>query len=120
MSTVRGIFYDGLTWDRQDVQVRFDRKGGIRIAGDGIDLALEFDDVSVSDRLADIPRYLYLSGGDACELLDNDAVDSWLAQSNAQRGSRLLHRLDTSVPAAMGAIAVDHCGIPTGRNPGSF
>lgn len=106
MSTVRGIFYDGLTWDRQDVQVRFDRKGGIRIAGDGIDLALKFDDVSVSDRLADIPRYLYLSGGDACELLDNDAVDSWLAQSNAQRGSRLLHRLDTSVPAAMAAIAV--------------
>ncbi|MDE0055789.1 MAG: M48 family metallopeptidase [Gammaproteobacteria bacterium] len=106
MSTVRGIFYDGLTWDRQDVQVRFDRNGGIRIAGDGIDLALKFDDVSVSDRLADIPRYLYLSGGDACELLDNDAVDSWLAQSNAQRGSRFLHRLDTSVSAAMAAIAV--------------
>ena len=106
MSTVRGIFYDGLTWDRQDVQVRFDRNGGIRIAGDGIDLALKFDDVSVSDRLADIPRYLYISGGDACELLDNDAVDSWLAQSNAQRGSRFLHRLDTSVSAAMAAIAV--------------
>ena len=106
MSTVRGIFYDGLTWDRQDVQVRFDRSGGIHIAGDSIDLALKFDDVSVSDRLADIPRYLYLAGGDACELLDNDAVDTWLAQSNAQRGSRLLHRLDTSVSAAMAAIAV--------------
>ncbi len=106
MSTVRGIFYDGLTWDRQDVQVRFDRNGGVRIAGDGIDLALAFDDVSVSDRLADIPRYLYLSGGDACELLDNDAVDSWLAQRNAQRGPRFLHRLDTSVAAAMAAIAV--------------
>ena len=60
--------------------------------------------MSVSDRLADIPRYLYLSGGDACELLDNDAVDSWLGQRNAQRGSRLLHRLDTSMWAALAAI----------------
>ena len=105
MSAVHGIFYDGLTWDRRDVQVRLDRNGGIHIAGNGIDLALEFDDVSVSERLADIPRYLFLSGGDACELLDNDAVDSWLRQCNAQRGSRFLHRLDTSVSAAMAAIA---------------
>ncbi len=105
MSAVRGILYDGLAWDRRDVQVRLDRNGGIHIAGDGIDLALKFDDVSVSERLADIPRYLYLSGGDACELLDNDAVDSWLRQCNGQRGSRLLHRLDTSVSAAMAAIA---------------
>ena len=105
MSTVHGIFYDGLTWDRREVRVRLDRNGGIHIAGDGIDLALKFDDVGVSERLADIPRYLYLSGGDACELLDNDAVDSWLAQRNAQRGSRLLHRLDTSVWAALAAVA---------------
>lgn len=105
MSTVSGSYFDGLTWARQDVQIRFDRNGGIHIAGDGIDLALKFDDVSVSERLADIPRYLYLSGGDACELLDNDAVDSWLRQCNAQRGSRLLHRLDTSVSAAIASIA---------------
>lgn len=105
MSAVHGIFYDGLTWDRRDVRVRLDRNGAIHIAGDGIDLSLESDDVSVSERLADIPRYLYLSGGDACELLDNDAVDSWLGQCNAQRGSRLLHRLDSSVSAAMAAVA---------------
>ena len=105
MSTVRGVFYDGLTWDRQDVLVRLDRNGGIHIAGDDIDLALKFDDVRVSERLADIPRYVYLSGGDACELLDNDAVDSWLRQGNVQRGPRFLHRLDTSVWAGIAGIA---------------
>ena len=105
MSTVSGIFYDGRTWDRHDVLVRFARNGGVRIAGDDIDLDLRLDDVRVSERLADIPRYLYLSGGDACELLDNNAVDSWLAQSDAQRGSRFLHRLDTSVWATVAAVA---------------
>ena len=105
MSTVRGIYFDGLSWDRQEVRVRLDRNGAIHIAGDGVNLALGLDDVSVSERLAGIPRYLYLAGGDACELLDNDAVDSWLGQCSAQRGSRLLHRLDTSVWAAMAAIA---------------
>ena len=104
MSTVRGTFFDGRTWDRRDVLVHFAGNGRIRIAGDDIDLALKFDDVRISDRLADIPRYLYLSGGDACELLDNDAVDSWLGQCNAQRGSRFLHRLDTSLLATLAAI----------------
>lgn len=104
MSTVPGVFYDGRTWDRQGVLIRFARNGGVHITGDDIDLDLRLDDVRVSERLADIPRYLYLSGGDACELRDNNAVDSWLAQSDAQRGSRFLHRLDTSIWATLAAI----------------
>ena len=106
MTTERGIYYDGRTWDRRDVLVRFARNGDIRIDGDDIDLALRLDDTHISERLADIPRYLYLAGGDACELLDNGAVDSWLGHLNAQRGSRLLHRLDTSTWATVAAIAI--------------
>ena len=106
MTAVRGIYFDGRTWDRRDVLVRFARNGDIRIDGDDIDLALRLEDVHISERLADTPRYLYLPEGDACELLDNSAVDSWLGVLNAQRGSRFLHRLDTSTWATVAAIAI--------------
>lgn len=106
MTTVRGIYYDGLTWERRDVRVRLARNGKIHIDGDDIDLALGLDDVRISERLADLPRYIYLSGGDACELIDNSALDSWLGLFQEQRGSRFLYWLDTSAWATVVAIAI--------------
>ena len=105
MTTVR-VYFDGRTWDRRSVLVRLAANGDIHIDGEDIDLLTRLDEVRVSERLADIPRHIHLPGGGACEVLDNSAVDSWLDRLNAHRGSRFLHRLDTSLWASLAAIAI--------------
>lgn len=51
-------------------------------------------DITISDRMGNIPRRLKLPDGGLFETRDNDAIDTWLKQQNSHKG--WLHQLESS------------------------
>ncbi len=63
------------------------------------------DGLRVSDRLANIPRFLYLPDGRVIETRENDAIDALLADRRAGRLPALIHWLEArAVVAAAAAL----------------
>src|SRR5262249_34215660 len=59
--------------------------------------------VRVAPRLANTPRWLYLPGGGACVIADNDAVDRF---ARDRRSTRLLNLLEARPVYAVAAVAL--------------
>jgi len=95
-------YFDGKTSARHEVSVLI---GAGRVKLVGRDVSLEFDarKVRVAPRLANTPRWLYLPGGGACVILDNDAVDSFARE---RRSTRLLNQLEARPAVAVVAVAL--------------
>ncbi|HAY08512.1 MAG TPA: peptidase M48 Ste24p, partial [Thauera sp.] len=68
-------------------------RGQVRVVAEGGDLlaAAERDEVEVSSRLGNTPRFIRFKGGEAFETADNDGVDRLLPAA----GAGLLHHLES-------------------------
>jgi Zn-dependent protease with chaperone function len=98
-TTISGTLFDGETLAGQPVH--------LTVTGDHIEdpgmpnfRAVPLAEVRTSDRLARLPRYLYLPGGRTIETSDNDAVDSLLAGQRRGRWIALIHGLEMRHQAA--------------------
>ena len=102
MTPIAAGYFDGKSSVRHDVRVLI---GGGRVKLIGRDVSLEFDarKVRVAPRLADTPRWLYLPGGGACVILDNDAVDRFAREKPF---TRTLNRLEARPAYAVAAVAL--------------
>jgi hypothetical protein len=109
MIVVTGTWYDGKTSAKVAAACRVYDSGGICVEGieDGKTLVSlpRFDDVKVSPRLADTPRYIYFPSGEKFETGENDAVDRLVAVFRAPSRLNLLHRLESRWRYVLFALA---------------
>ena len=110
MITFDARYFDGRTSGALDVKVGVTAEGNIRIEGDGVEKNLRRDEVRISARLGNSPRYLYLPDGAKCESIEHDAMDS----AFADRGG-LVHGMERRwtlvVAAAVFTIAFLWAGL---------
>jgi Zn-dependent protease with chaperone function/tetratricopeptide (TPR) repeat protein len=102
MSVLRADYFDGKRALRHEVSVMF---SGGRLKLVGRDVSAEFNarKVRVAPRIANTPRWIYLPGGGACAIADNDAVDRFARE---RPFARLLHRLESRPAFAAVAVAL--------------
>jgi predicted Zn-dependent protease len=94
MSTTRGTYFDGQV--ARPVPVTLDFDGGIvHVRGENIDQSLPVAELRVSDRLGNVPRFLYLPGSATVETADNAAIDAALAGQRSTAGARIVHSLES-------------------------
>ncbi len=102
MNVLRATYYDGKSATRHEVSLML---GGGKLRAIGREVAAQFDArrVRVAPRIAGTPRWLYLPGGGACAVGDNDAVDHFARE----RGfARFLHKLESRPAYAAIAVAL--------------
>ncbi len=95
MNTATGTYFDGQVARGRAVTLEFTESARLQVRGDGVTQEIELSLVRISDRLGDIPRYLYLPGDAVVETGANAVVDAVLGQRRQGRGSRLIHALET-------------------------
>ncbi|MCW8886675.1 MAG: M48 family metallopeptidase [Motiliproteus sp.] len=98
MLQLTGQWYDGTGSERTEVRLQLDNHGLLSIYGrDSGELlhSVNQQQVEVSSRLANSPRYLNLPDGQSVETLDNDQVDQWIELFRPGRFTGLLHRLES-------------------------
>lgn len=94
--------------------------GLLRVHGLAAALECPLDRLRISDRLALIPRFIRLPGGDSLEIPDNDAVDAWLRTHGRGRTNAVIHWLEQRSRIAAAATlllvltvaATVHYGLP--------
>lgn len=102
MSVLKARYFDGRRSIGHDVSIVLGA-GTLKIIGEEIDLQFNPHRVRVAPRVADAPRWIYLPGGGACVLEDNDRVD---ALARGGRFAPLLHRLESRPAWAALALAL--------------
>ena len=91
---VTARYYDGNSSAASDVRLFFGNAGLITITGTGLATSHSLDDITVSSRLGNTPRSIYLPDGSLCEVSDNDLLDRLLAGRLSKHGN-WLHRLES-------------------------
>lgn len=99
MSAFDAHYYDGVSSAARKVRISV-QDARVRVLGEDIDRTLSCEQVRVSARLGNSPRYLYLPDGAKCETAAHDAVDALFAQR-----AGLVHALERRWLLAVGATA---------------
>lgn len=103
MSTIlQGTLFSGENLAGVAVRLTLDTDH-LRSAPDGPTIDVPLRAVRTSDRLADVPRYLYLPDGRTVETPDNDTVDLWLSHQRRGRLVALVHALERHSQVAAAA-----------------
>ena len=102
MKPVAAVYFDGKDSLRHEVSLLIGG-GKVRLVGRDIELEFIARKVRVAPRLGNTPRWLYLPGGGACVVADNDAVDRFAREKPF---TRLLNRLEARPAYAVAAVAL--------------
>ena len=87
MRPLAATYYDGRTSGRREVEVWIRRDGEVHVLGLGAPRVWPLGGVTVSERVANVPRTLAFPDGSVCELADNDAVaDEYLLGTETAAG----------------------------------
>lgn len=100
MLFLSGDYFDGEGSKRTKVRLELDASGLLKvIAADSRVLLHQItqDQIEISSRLGNGPRYLNLPDGQTVETLENDAVDQWQQQFRPGFLSSLVHRLESNM-----------------------
>ncbi|WP_305909873.1 M48 family metallopeptidase [Methylomarinum sp. Ch1-1] len=91
-------YYDGRSSARMPVSVSFDEAGKVSVTGERFELETTLDQLSISARLGNTRRNIFLADGAMLETADNEALDrvcDYFAQNRAQT---LLHTVEKNGP----------------------
>lgn len=91
--SIHGTCFDGETLAGRPVTLTVSA-GRLQCPDTPATLDTSIAEVRISDRLALVPRYLYLPDGRTIETADNDAVDALLASQQRGRLVALIHALE--------------------------
>lgn len=105
MTTIRGLYSSGNWLISIPVEVTFESDGCVRFSGDGISGQHRIEDIGISDRLAEIPRYLYLPDGATIESPDNSSIDAVLSNRRRGRLQSIIHFLESNSAIAAAATS---------------
>lgn len=111
-------FYDGNSSKRLAVRLTL-REQTLYIEGLAAPLSFAMRDIRFSDRLGNTPRSIEFPDGSRCESLDNDAMDSWLAQRGTQSGYRFIHKLESRMGYALIALVATVAAVWVGITVGA-
>jgi len=105
--SIPGKLYDGKTSRTIDAVFNSDADGNIRVTQDGHRLiSADLDQLKISDRLGNTPRYIHFPGGEKFETCDNPALDGLL--SHFAQGSWMdrVHFFETRIQYVLISLAV--------------
>lgn len=102
---IDGILFDGETLAGRPVSLTV-TAGRIHSIGESGPVDALLTDLHASDRLGELPRFLYFPGGLTVVTMDNLAVDSLLAERRAGRLVALIHFLEGRYHAAAAATVL--------------
>lgn len=95
MTEVAAFFYNGKTSQKEEVRIRFEASGEVRIIGLKCDLIYALSDVRIAPRIGNMPRSIYFPGGAKCETADNDLMDEVLKHHRRGAFQRLVYMLES-------------------------
>ena len=104
-TTFPATYFDGRTLQPQPVTVTVT---GATLRLDGLTEPVEcaFDVVRISDRLGQVPRFLYLPGGGTLESPANDVIDQMLRDRTQGSAARVIHWLEQRSRIAVAATVL--------------
>jgi predicted Zn-dependent protease/TPR repeat protein len=102
MNVLRAGYFDGKRAIRHEVSLML-AEGKLRVIGREVTAQFDARRVRVAPRIAGTPRWLYLPGGGACVVADNDAVDRFARESGF---ALFLHKLESRPAYAAIAVAL--------------
>lgn len=106
MSTlIYGILFDGETLAGKPVTLAI-ATGRLQDSGPGAAVDVSLADVRISDRLANVPRFLYLPGDQTVESGDNEAIDELLEAQRRGGLVRMIHSLEVHARASAAATVI--------------
>ncbi len=124
MLQLTGDYYDGEDSRKTPVHLTLADTGHVMItdqlSGDVL-FGVEQQQIGISARLGNSPRYLTLPDGRSIETLENDSVDRWVRERRPGLLTGLVHRLESNltfvVLTVLGVVAMVWCtvqyGVPT-------
>ncbi|HEU4780339.1 MAG TPA: M48 family metallopeptidase [Steroidobacteraceae bacterium] len=121
---IAGRYFDGRSAAGVDASLNFGADGKVHLHGAVIPIAFPLAEVQVSERVGNITRRITLPNGGVFETHDNDAVDQALELAGIQRGSALVHWLESRWHIAVASLAAVvlvsvafvHWGVPAVAN----
>jgi Zn-dependent protease with chaperone function len=103
---IAGRYFDGRTSASVDASLEFGADGQVHVHGAAVPLAFPLAEVKISDRVGNITRRVTLPNGGVFETQDNDAIDHARDARGLQRGSSLVHWLESRWHVAVGSLVV--------------
>ena len=95
MTWTRGRFFDGRSSTPHDVEVQIGIDGVVRVTGAGAARDYRLAEVEISERIGNTPRTLRFPDGSACEITDNEAIDTALEQLDAVSPQHRVHQIES-------------------------
>lgn len=84
--------YDGLSTKTHNINIKFDRDK-IILLKNNISCIQNLDEIKISKRVGNTPRYIYFNDITKCETNDNERVDQFLKTNKLQSSSRLINKI---------------------------
>ena len=106
MIEIEGQLLDGKSSRALPCALRVDETGLVTLSVSTDTAAIALRDISVSDRVGNIPRTFRFPDGSQFVTYENDKVDDLLARLTLSRPSRFLHRLESRWKAIGAALAL--------------
>ncbi len=106
MIELEGRLFDGTSSRSQPCILRVDGDGLVRLSVPAHSSPLALKDLSVSERVGNIPRSFRFPDGSQFVTGENDKVDSLLARFSLSRAGRFLHKLESRYKAIVSALAL--------------
>jgi Zn-dependent protease with chaperone function len=121
---IAGRYFDGLSAAGVDATLEFGADGNVQVHGTAVPIAFPLAEVKISERIGNVTRRITFPNGGVFETQDNDAVDQARDALGLQRGSSLVHWLESRWQIAVGSlvavvlvsIAFIHWGVPAMAN----
>lgn len=94
MITIKANYYDGKSSAQIPVSVTFSDTGQVSVKGESLSLITSLAQLTISPRLGNTRRSLFLADGAKLESDDNEAIDKVCRQFAPQPWQTALHRLE--------------------------
>jgi len=105
MSLLKARLFDKQSSRFDDVSLEF-KEDHIYLHQKDQTKAYKIDDITISERLGNMPRFIYLNDGKVCECEDNDTIDAELKKRKLTQGARLIHHLESKSIYILPALAI--------------
>jgi len=105
MAAIKARLFDKQSSGFDDITLEF-HEDKLILSYQEQNTSYNLDEITISERLGNMPRFIYLNDGKVCECEDNDSIDAELKERKLTRGSRLIHHLESKSIYILPALAI--------------